>query len=195
MSSMRYIYDLYQISGEKKWRVATSTSLDELLEERRPYTKSEVLVTDTLNHTFCILETTDDFEGWATARERDIWKPFDEKETGIHVKQTALADTNVKTAAAAGKPKTSGVPPEAIRQLAAAMQNGVDKYGRYNWRGTAVTATVFYDAMVRHLLAWFEGENVADDSKVHHLAHLMACCAIIIDAEKHGVFKDDRTPK
>lgn len=103
-----------------------------------------------------------------------------------------LPDRNVKTAAAANKPKTSAVPPIAIMALGSAMQNGADKYGKFNWRGTEVTASVFYDAMMRHLAAWYSGENFAPDSGVHHLAHLMAGAAIVLDAEHNKVFIDDR---
>lgn len=104
-----------------------------------------------------------------------------------------LVDSNPKTAAAVGKPKTSAIPPIAIIALGLAMQNGCDKYGRFNWRGTGITATVFYDAMMRHLNAWYAGEDVAEDSGIHHLAHLMAGCAIVLDAEHHHLLKDDRT--
>jgi len=139
------------------------------------------------------------------------WEPFDEQETEIHMKEQVpaktdkvytfvtagrpLADNNVKTAAAVGKPQMSAVPPTALFALGAAMQNGADKYGKFNWRGTAVTASVFYDAMLRHLTAWYAGEDHAQDSKVHHLGHLMAGCAIILDAEAHKVFNDDRDLK
>ena len=72
------------------------------------------------------------------------------------------------------------------------MQNGGDKYGPFNYRETDVTASVFFDAMMRHLLDWKDGEDFAQDSNVHHLAHLMAGAAIILDAQLHGTFVDDR---
>ena len=103
-----------------------------------------------------------------------------------------LTDSNVKTAAAAKKPKTSAVPPVAIMAIGAAMQDGADKYGLFNWRETQVSATVFYDAMMRHLNAWYNGENFALDSGIHHLAHLMAGAAIVLDATEQQVFNDDR---
>ena len=106
--------------------------------------------------------------------------------------QLKLEDSNVKTLAAAGKPRIAAVPPIAIMAMGAAMQNGADKYGLFNWRGTAVTATVFYNAMMRHLEQWYSGEQHASDSNIHHLAHLMAGAAIILDAEMNNVFVDDR---
>lgn len=106
--------------------------------------------------------------------------------------QSNLVDTNLKTAAAVGKPKLSDVPTVALFAMGAAMSDGASKYGRYNWRDTGTTASVFYDAMHRHLNDWYSGEDHAHDSKIHHLAHLMASCAILLDSMRHGNFNDDR---
>jgi hypothetical protein len=103
-----------------------------------------------------------------------------------------LIDNNAKTAAAVGKPQMSGIPPIALLALGAAMQDGVNKYGLTNWRDSQVSATVFYDAMMRHLLAWYSGEDCAADSHVVHLGHLMAGAAILLDAELHGCLNDNR---
>jgi len=113
-------------------------------------------------------------------------------ETTKEEPMTALPDNNPKTAVAATKPKLSDVPTVALFALGAAMSDGASKYGRYNYRDTNVTASVFYDAMMRHLTAWYNGEDHAPDSKVHHLGHIMASCAIALDAELHAKFNDDR---
>jgi len=112
------------------------------------------------------------------------------KPKDVNVKKPV--DTNLKTFAAMNKPRLSDVPPVALLALGAAMSDGKDKYGRFNWRETGSTSSVFYDAMMRHLLDWFNGEDYAHDSKVHHLAHVMASCAIILDSELHGSLNDDR---
>jgi hypothetical protein len=106
--------------------------------------------------------------------------------------QAVVGDSNRKNVAASGKPRISGVPPIALFALGAAMQNGVDKYGRFNWRDTGSTASVFYDAMMRHLTEWYSGDDYASDSGVHHLAHLMAGAGIILDTIAVGKLKDDR---
>jgi hypothetical protein len=43
-------------------------------------------------------------------------------------------------------------------------------------------------------MAWFNGEECAQDSGVHHLAHAMACLAILLDAKTCGKLNDDRPP-
>ena len=148
------------------------------------------------NVLICALRTKDDVNEFIEARSKALqWKgapPPDFRTVMQQMAPKQLADNNVKTAAAAGKPTLSAVPPVALIALGAAMQDGANKYGKFNWRTTAVTASVFYDALHRHLLDWYNGEDFAPDSKIHHLAHLMAGCAIILDATAAGVFKDDR---
>jgi len=120
------------------------------------------------------------------AEEEEYYKGFNGMIT------PGLLDKNLKTAAAVNKPKLSDVPPVALFALGGAMSDGASKYGRYNWRETGTTTSVFYDAIHRHLADWYNGEDFAHDSKVHHLAHIMASCAILLDSELHGSMNDDR---
>ena len=73
------------------------------------------------------------------------------------------------------------------------LLEGAVKYGRLNWRHTGVRASIYVDACKRHLDAWMEGENVAPDSGVPHLANALACLAIIVDAQAAGKLTDDRS--
>lgn len=73
-----------------------------------------------------------------------------------------------------------------------ALLDGAGRYGRTNWRPLGVRASIYYDACRRHLNAWFEGQDFAPDSGVHHLGHALACLAIILDAEAAGQLNDDR---
>lgn len=102
-------------------------------------------------------------------------------------------DSNPKTRVGAKKPTTFSIPPSAILHLGGAMENGRRKYGLMNWRENRVSSSVYADAMDRHLLAWRDGENNAADSGCHHLAHVMACAAILIDAMECGNLNDDRS--
>jgi len=73
-----------------------------------------------------------------------------------------------------------------------AFLDGAGKYGRSNWRVKGVRASIYYDAARRHLDAWFEGEDLAPDSGLPHLAHALACIAIVVDAQACGKLNDDR---
>lgn len=103
-----------------------------------------------------------------------------------------LPDDNPKTAEGVKKPSFVCVPPVALLHLAHAMMNGANKYGRMNWREHTVTSSIYYDAAMRHLLSWADGETYDRESGAHHLAHVMACCAILLDAESLASINDDR---
>lgn len=115
-------------------------------------------------------------------------RPFNE---GLKY-ETGLVDGNPKTRIGSTKPPVSAIPPVAILQLGQAMKDGRTKYGPMNWRDDPVTASVYYDAAQRHVMSWWDGEDYAADSGVHHLAHAMACFAIVLDAMQQGTLTDDR---
>ncbi len=103
-----------------------------------------------------------------------------------------LVDTNPKTRFGMAKPGIADVPPVALIHLGLAMRDGARKYGRANYREHPVTASVYYEAATRHLMAWWDGEENAEDSGVHHLGHVMACCAILLDTQAQKTLNDDR---
>lgn len=84
------------------------------------------------------------------------------------------------------------IPGPALIHVAKAMEDGARKYGPYNWREEGVGAGTYVSAAHRHLMDWFDGEENAPDSDVHHLAHAAACCLILLDAQAIGNLVDDR---
>jgi len=102
------------------------------------------------------------------------------------------AGCNPKDRIGAKKVSLTKLPPVAVLHTAHALMNGADKYGPYNWRDKAVLASIYVDACERHLNAWFDREEQAVDSSVHHLGHAMACLAILLDAQETGQLVDDR---
>lgn len=131
----------------------------------------------------------------------------------IRVPQSRYPDNNPKSALGVLKPGFHAIPPVAIHEMAkgyggliklppiallhlgAAMHDGFRKYGLVNWRGNSVAASVYLNAGLRHAFAYRDGEDYAEDSKVHHLGHTLACCAIILDARATGNLIDDRGTK
>jgi hypothetical protein len=101
-------------------------------------------------------------------------------------------DNNPKTQFGVKKCPLDLVPPIAIAALAEALANGAEKYGPYNWREHKISSSVYYAAALRHIMAWWDGEDLATDSSVHHLGHAMACLALVIDAEGIGMLNDNR---
>ena len=100
---------------------------------------------------------------------------------------------NPKTRAGAKKPAMLSVIPSAsLLHLGEVMKLGAEKYGPFNWRETPVPAETYVDAAMRHLLSWQDGEDLDPESGMSHLAHIMACCAILIDAKENGMLDDNR---
>lgn len=67
------------------------------------------------------------------------------------------------------------------------------KYGLVNWREAGVRSSIYLDALMRHYLKYREaGEDKDPTTDVPHLASIIACCAIILDAALAGKLTDDR---
>lgn len=107
----------------------------------------------------------------------------------------ACDGTNPKDLIGSKKLDMTSLPAVAIAHGNHAMMDGAGKYGPYNWRDNPVQAKVYVDAAIRHLLAWFEGEEEAKDSGVHHLGHVIGCMAILLDAQATGNLVDNRPNK
>lgn len=104
----------------------------------------------------------------------------------------ALESTNPKDRIGVKKSPLNLVPPVAIAHTAEAFRDGAAKYGPYNWRDENVSASIYVAAALRHITAWNDGEEFAEDSGTHHLGHAMACLAIILDAQSVDKLVDDR---
>jgi hypothetical protein len=84
------------------------------------------------------------------------------------------------------------VPPALSIGVAYALKDGAAKYGAYNWREEPINVSTYVGAILRHLYAYQDGEDVAEDSGVCHLAHVAACCALLMDGKASGSLVDDR---
>lgn len=103
-----------------------------------------------------------------------------------------LKPSNPKDAIGSDKLPLHLWPETATIMGALGLTEGMLKYGRANWRAAGVRASIYYDACRRHLNAWFEGEEADPDSGLPHLAHALACLAIVVDAQAAGMLVDDR---
>lgn len=104
----------------------------------------------------------------------------------------APAGENPKDRYGKAKPSMHFVPMIARLQEAIVMALGAKKYGPYNWREKAVIASVYVDAIDRHIAQWMDGVEIDEESGVSHLAHVRACCGILLDAQATGNMVDDR---
>jgi hypothetical protein len=104
-------------------------------------------------------------------------------------------ESNPKDAIGSGKLPMHLVPGSAKAFMTLGFLEGALKYGKYNWRIAGVRSSIYLDAMERHMEKYENGEDVDPVTKVPHLASVMACCAIILDAELVGKLTDDRPPR
>jgi hypothetical protein len=58
-----------------------------------------------------------------------------------------------------------------------------------------VRASIYHDALRRHVASWWNGEDRDPQTHVQHLANVIACAGILLDAELCGKLTDDRPPK
>lgn len=84
------------------------------------------------------------------------------------------------------------IPPHAMEQTAWVHKLGADKYGPWNWRETGVCASTYVNAILRHLNAWRDGEDLDPESGISHLAHIACSANILMDAGYCGKLQDDR---
>ena len=108
------------------------------------------------------------------------------------MKDNNLKNTNPKDLIGSDKLPLHLFPQTANIYGALALLDGALKYGRSNWRVAGVRASIYYDAILRHLNKWFGGIDIDSDSGLPHLAHAIACIAILIDAKEANKLKDDR---
>lgn len=84
-----------------------------------------------------------------------------------------------------------------IAEAGLGMLEGAVKYGRHNYRVVGVRASVYYDATMRHLMSWWEGEDYDPDSDANlsHISKAITSLIVLRDAMIHGKLEDDRPPK
>lgn len=84
--------------------------------------------------------------------------------------------------------------PIAKIHWALAQFAGLLKYGAWNWRVAGVRTSVYLSAIERHIEGYKSGEECDPTDGTKHLGNIMACCAILMDAQEAGMLTDDRPP-
>lgn len=110
--------------------------------------------------------------------------------------ESELKETNPKDAVGIRKvPIFSVFPAPVIGEVALGLFEGARKYGRHNFRESGVRASVYYDAVGRHIMAWWEGQDIDPHSGIHHISKAIAGLVVLRDSMMRGNWVDDRPPK
>jgi hypothetical protein len=102
--------------------------------------------------------------------------------------------SNPKDVLGIRKVPMSTVPAPVIAELGVAMLEGAMKYARHNYRIVGVRASVYYDAVGRHMQLWWEGEDLDPDSGLNHITKAIASLVVLRDSMIRGNWVDDRPP-
>lgn len=105
---------------------------------------------------------------------------------------TLGATGDPKGEAGAAKPGLGNISVVAQYYEGAVMAGGEIDYGPYNWCEHPMKASTYYEAILRHLNAWWTGEDMDPKSKLPHHAHIRASSGIILDQQAAGRMIDDR---
>lgn len=102
--------------------------------------------------------------------------------------------TNPKDALGIKRFAFSVIPMQVIAGVGLAMLEGALKYGRHNYRAIGVRSSVYFDAALRHIVRWWEGEDIDPDSGLHHIDKCIASLVVLRDAIYMSKLNDDRPP-
>ncbi len=101
---------------------------------------------------------------------------------------------NPKDSVGSQKAGTFALPRQVIQECGVAMQEGACKYGSHNYRASKIRASVYIDALDRHVGDWIEGEDIDPDSGLSHITKAITTLMVMRDAMLQGMLVDDRPP-
>jgi hypothetical protein len=90
-----------------------------------------------------------------------------------------------------GKARHDLIPPELPDAVARVLAFGAAKYGERNWEKGMSWGRPFA-ALMRHMWAWWRGEEADPETGMSHLWHAGCCIAFLIAYEARGIGEDDR---
>lgn len=134
-------------------------------------------------------------QGFQCGSKAIVYVPVIEKAEYKPNTDTSTKPTNPKDSIGIRKAPMSTVSAAVMAEIGVAMLEGAAKYGRHNYREAGVRASVYYDATMRHLMAWWEGEDIDPDSQMSHITKAITSLVVYRDAMIQNMAEDDRPPK
>lgn len=103
--------------------------------------------------------------------------------------EAVVADQSLKKDAE--KVPTHLLPTAPLVEISKVLGFGAKKYARHGWRAGMDWSRV-YGAILRHLFAWEQGEDLDPETGLPHLAHAGCEVLFLLEYAKRGLGKDDR---
>ena len=92
-------------------------------------------------------------------------------------KERGLKDTKDKN-------RVDLITPESILGIGEVLTFGAKKYSPNNWQLVEAAQDKYYAALMRHLLAWRQGEAIDPESKLNHIKHVLTNAMFLLYYEK-----------
>jgi hypothetical protein len=83
------------------------------------------------------------------------------------------------------------LPPELLEETARVLTYGAVKYSARNWEKGMAWHRPF-GALMRHMWAWWGGQDNDPETGYSHLAHAACCIAFLLTYERRKIGSDDR---
>ena len=83
------------------------------------------------------------------------------------------------------------LPPELLEGTAAVLDFGQRKYAARNWELGMAWHRPF-SSLMRHMWAWWRGEDSDPETGMSHLWHAACCIAFLMAYEQRKIGMDDR---
>lgn len=85
------------------------------------------------------------------------------------------------------------LPVDALEAISRVLAYGATKYAPRNWEKGMAWSRV-YGACLRHLFAWWRGEDNDPETGLPHLSHAACCILFALAYHLRGAGVDDRPP-
>ena len=87
-----------------------------------------------------------------------------------------------------GKTDWSLLPWHEVEQVVRVLMFGAARYGRDDWKHfihKPKNEERYFNAAIRHLVAWKNGQTNDQETNMHHLAHALCCIMFILWKENY----------
>lgn len=91
-----------------------------------------------------------------------------------------------------GKVRWDLVQPLSLQEYVEVLTHGAAKYAPNNWRYVPEARSRYFAALLRHLWAWWLGEQYDRETKLHHLAHTLCCVCFLMEPELEELCRVDK---
>lgn len=91
-----------------------------------------------------------------------------------------------------GKSRPDLIPGEVLLSIGDVLAYGAKKYAPNNWQRPGTSVNRYHAAALRHIAAWDAGEEIDNESGLHHIDHALCCLIFMKWLIAHGVDNSEK---